>query len=89
MDKNKDNVSAMLELAFKNGLTLKPNSMFINESGLDFLAYFAEDEGGIPWVLRQPRRVDVVESTAYERRVLSLVKPRLPLAVTGLENSYG
>jgi len=81
MEKNKDHIHTMLELAFKYGLTLKPNTMLINESGLDFLAYFAEDEEGMPWVLRQPRRVDVVESAAYERRVLALVKPRLPLAV--------
>ncbi|WNC16011.1 macrolide 2'-phosphotransferase [Brevibacillus brevis] len=81
MEKNKDQVSTVLELAYKYGLILNRDSVLINESGLDFLASFAEDEEGMPWVLRLPRRDDVVESAAYEQRVLSLVKPRLPVAV--------
>ncbi|UVI29234.1 macrolide 2'-phosphotransferase [Paenibacillus spongiae] len=81
MEKNEDHVATVLELALKYGLSLNPDSVLINESGLDFLACFAEDEGGTPWVLRLPRRDDVVESASYERRVLSLVKPRLPVAV--------
>jgi macrolide phosphotransferase len=81
MKKNNEHEYTVLQLALKNGLTLKQDTMQMNESGLDFLACFAEDEEGTPWVVRLPRRDDVSTSAAYERRVLSLVKPRMPIAV--------
>lgn len=78
MEKNKDTV---LELALQYGLALKQDTVIMNESGLDFLACFAEDEEGTSWVIRLPRRKDAVASADYERQVLLLVKPRLSVAV--------
>lgn len=71
----------ILALAKKHGIELKPLSVKINESGLDFLAVFARSTDGASWVIRVPRRPDVVESAAYEKKVLDLIIDRLPVAV--------
>ena len=41
----------------------------------------AHDEEGVPWVVRTPRRLSVVEAARVEARVLRLVRPHLPVAV--------
>jgi len=71
----------IVALAGKHGLTLAPESVQLEESGADFLAAFADDTAGMPWVLRLPRRADVLPRAASEGRALALIRPRLPVAV--------
>ncbi|WP_308860238.1 phosphotransferase [Paenibacillus radicibacter] len=53
-----------------------------NESGLDFLAVFGKTiSDQVPWVLRVPRRQDVIDTAAYEKKVLDLVSKHLPVSV--------
>ncbi|MCY8643266.1 macrolide 2'-phosphotransferase [Bacillus haynesii] len=70
-----------LKLAEKHGLRLKRKHAEINESGMDFQVVFAEDEAGKRWVVRKPRRDDVIERAVYEGKVLKLLQNRLPAAV--------
>lgn len=70
----------IFELARRHGLDLS-GKMDINELGLDFRVVTAIDRSGIPWVLRFPRRPDVIEKIEREARVLSLLRPRTPFAV--------
>lgn len=67
--------------AQRHGLHLRSESVKWNESGMDFLAAFATDEAGVAWVLRTPRRPDVVEAAEREGRILGLVRPHLPVVV--------
>lgn len=71
----------VLELAKKHGLEVKENSLTFNESGLDFLAVFAEDQEGENWVLRIPRREDVVTGTLTEKKTLDLIAPFISVQV--------
>jgi|GEM_PF-387599 len=52
-----------------------------DQTGLDFLVVHAIDDDGQRWVVRAPRRDDVVASTIGEARVLRLVARHLPVAV--------
>ncbi|WP_239617689.1 macrolide 2'-phosphotransferase [Cohnella mopanensis] len=74
-------IERILDLARQNGLIIETASLEINESGLDFLALFGQADDGEAWVIREPRRSDVVVSAAYERNVLKLIKGNLPVAV--------
>ncbi|TSB45553.1 macrolide 2'-phosphotransferase [Alkalicoccobacillus porphyridii] len=62
-----------LQLAAKHNLQLKEGTLSMNESGLDFQAVFATDVGGHDWVLRIPRREDVVPRTKPEKLALDVV----------------
>lgn len=70
MSKDKKQV---IEIAKKHRLTLKEETMKFNESGLDFQVVIAQDVSGIEWVLRLPRRDDVMSKTKMEKQVLDLV----------------
>lgn len=72
--------TAITELALRHGIKLT-GPVEVNDIGLDFRAVFATDEAGIAWVLRTPRRPDVLPRAENESRVLGLVKDRLPVAV--------
>lgn len=74
MSKTKNEV---LEIAAKNGLILKEESLVFNESGLDFRAVFAVDEQENEWVLRIPRREDVMPRTKDEKKALDLVNENI------------
>ena len=63
----------VIEIAKKHNLILKEETMQFNESGLDFQVVFALDESGVDWVLRLPRREDVMPRTKVEKQVLDLV----------------
>ena len=63
----------VIEIAKKHNLILKEETMQFNESGLDFQVVFAQDESGIDWVLRLPRREDVMPRTRVEKQALDLV----------------
>ncbi|MGG4443329.1 macrolide 2'-phosphotransferase MphJ [Brevibacillus fortis] len=78
---SKNNVEQILSIAKNNGILVDPTTVKVNESGLDFLAIFASTIDGVPWVLRQPRRDDVIETARYEKKVLDLVSSQLSVEV--------
>ncbi|MCR8844561.1 macrolide 2'-phosphotransferase [Paenibacillus sp. SC116] len=81
-NENQDNrVEEMVALAEKHGIRLQSEEVEINESGMDFLVAFAVDTDGVKWVLRKPRRSDVLERADNEHRVLKLLQQQLPVAV--------
>jgi macrolide phosphotransferase len=53
----------------------------VNDIGLDFRVAFVADAEGGEWVLRLPRRPDVLPRAENEMRVLRLLRTRLPVAV--------
>lgn len=61
------------EITKKHNLILKEETMQFNESGLDFRVVIAQDESGTDWVLRLPRREDVMPRTRMEKHALDLV----------------
>ncbi|KFN02866.1 hypothetical protein D0U04_18705 [Bacillus clarus] len=75
------NIEGILKIAKKNGLQLNKKSAQLNESGMDFQVVFATDEKGVSWVLRKPRRADVIERGALEGKILELVQKYIPVAV--------
>jgi macrolide phosphotransferase len=81
MIKNIKSQQEILELAYQNGLAIEENSIQFNESGLDFQVVFATDAAGVRWVLRLPRREDVLQSVDQEKRTLELVAPSLSVEV--------
>lgn len=68
------------ELAQKHGLEL-PGEIEINDIGLDFKVAFTEDNDGISWVLRIPRRADVLPKAKQEYKTLEVVKKHLAAEV--------
>lgn len=66
-------IKQVIEIATKNNLMIKEETMQFNESGLDFQVVFAKDESGVDWTLRLPRREDVMPRTKVEKQVLDLV----------------
>ncbi|GIO22174.1 macrolide 2'-phosphotransferase [Oceanobacillus sp. J11TS1] len=71
----------VITLAAKYGLDLKEDSVKFNESGLDFLVAYAQDTAGTEWVLRIPRRDDVMGRTVDERKVLEVVHDHVSFQV--------
>jgi macrolide phosphotransferase len=71
----------VLELAQKNGLRIEEGSIQFNESGLDFQVVLAKDADGVQWILRLPRREDVLQSIAKEKQTLELIAPLLSVDV--------
>jgi macrolide phosphotransferase len=67
----------VLELSRRCGLSIQEDSLKFNESGLDFQVVLATDAEGERWVLRFPRREDVLPSIDKEKRTLDLVAPLL------------
>ncbi|MFC5734710.1 Mph(B) family macrolide 2'-phosphotransferase [Cytobacillus gottheilii] len=66
-------IKQVIEVTKKHHLLLKEETMKVNESGLDFQVVFAQDENGTEWVLRLPRREDVMPRTKAEKKALDLV----------------
>jgi macrolide phosphotransferase len=81
MIKNVKSRQEVLELAHKNGLTIEESSIQFNESGLDFQVVLATDVDGTRWILRLPRREDVLPSVDKEKRTLELIAPLLSVDV--------
>ncbi|MBW4606699.1 MAG: macrolide 2'-phosphotransferase [Hassallia sp. WJT32-NPBG1] len=73
--------NAVLELAHKHDLTIQEDSLQFNESGLDFQVVLATDSNGERWILRLPRRSDVLTSVDKEKRTLELIAPLLSVEV--------
>ncbi|APX32580.1 aminoglycoside phosphotransferase [Brachybacterium sp. P6-10-X1] len=71
----------LLALASAHGLELERSSIRTEEIGLDFRVAFGRGSDGADWVLRIPRRADVLARADVEGRLLALVAPRLDVAV--------
>lgn len=69
--------SDAIALAARHGLLLDESSVTITEAGLDFRVAMAADTDGVTWVLRIPRRPDVLERADEEARTLDVVRPAL------------
>ena len=52
----------------KYQLHIQPQTISLNESGLDFQVAFGKDKHGVEWVLRLPRRPDVYKRTKPENK---------------------
>ncbi|QDR83460.1 macrolide 2'-phosphotransferase [Sporomusa termitida] len=70
MGKTKEQVIDTVE---KYNIKLKDDTLVFNESGLDFQVVFATDHCGNEWVLRFPRRQDVIPRTKIEKNILDIV----------------
>lgn len=67
------NKQQAVEIAKGYGLKVKEDSITFNESGLDFKVAYAEDIKGNEWVLRFPRRDDVMKRTIVEKKTLDVI----------------
>jgi macrolide phosphotransferase len=76
-----NSVKGFLSAAREHGLLLNATSRDLDESGAEFLVMYAVDEHGVPWVLRTPRRADILARIEVENRALELVRSRLPVSV--------
>lgn len=74
MSKTKKDV---LEIIKKYQLEILEESLVFNESGLDFQVVFAKDVNGKEWVIRLPRREDVMQGTELEKKILDLVNEHI------------
>ena len=74
-------LDALLELASSHGLELEATTVRTEEIGLDFRVAIATATDGQDWVLRIPRRPDVLERAGIERELLRMVAPHLEIAV--------
>lgn len=74
-------VAELLGAARRQGLELVANSDTLDTMGLDFVVAHARDAQGTQWIVRSPRRPDVVAAARHEARVLALVKGRVGVAV--------
>ncbi|MBX0334230.1 macrolide 2'-phosphotransferase [Pontibacter sp. HSC-14F20] len=68
----------LVALAQQHGLRLQSETFNYNETGLDFQVIQALDEKQQPWILRLPRRPDVLPRAKNEHRVLQLLQGKLP-----------
>ena len=68
------------QLAKEHGLLLSEEMQF-NEMGIDFKVGFATDLDGKKWLLRIPRRENLGEQIATEKRILDLVSKHLSVEV--------
>lgn len=74
-------VSELRSLADRHGLLLSEQSLQVNELGLDYRVATGRDADGESWVLRVPRREDVVPKIEVEAAVLDLVASSVTAAV--------
>jgi macrolide phosphotransferase len=71
----------LLALATDHGLDLVADSLRTEEIGLDFRVAFARARDGQQWVLRIPRRPEVLSRAAIEGRLLTVLAPQLDVAI--------
>lgn len=74
-------LDALLALGSAHGLDLEGRTLRTEEIGLDFRVAIARAADGQDWVLRIPRRPEVLERAAVEGRLLRMVAPHLEIAV--------
>lgn len=75
-----DSQESVFEVARRHGLEVT-RLLNIEEVGLDFRVITAVDRAGLTWVLRQPRRPDMLDRIQREARALAYLGPRVPFAV--------
>lgn len=68
-----EKVEEVLDTAYKYGLELSEDSLNFENMGLDFQVVFAADISKQDWVLRLPRRKDVFQKIAQEKKVLDFI----------------
>ena len=73
--------TSITQLAAQHGLDPIPETITMNEVGLDFRVAIATAHNGERWVLRIPRRSDVMPRATTEGRLLQRVAPLLDVAV--------
>ncbi|MCF2571232.1 macrolide 2'-phosphotransferase [Brevibacterium sp. UCMA 11754] len=81
MPTDSSQTTTIRELASTHGLDIDPETINVNELGLDFQVAIAEAVDGQSWVLRIPRRPDVTDRAAVEGRFLRAIAPHLSVAV--------
>lgn len=74
-------VAGLVEAARRHGLRLTSEQDTLDETGLDFLVLHARDEDGVPWIVRAPRRPDVVAAARVEASALRVIAPRMAVRV--------
>lgn len=74
-------IQSLVDLAARNGLVIDPSSVELNEMGLDFRVGFATTENGQRWILRVPRRPEVMVRAKSEGAALAMLRRHLPIAV--------
>jgi macrolide phosphotransferase len=80
MTSSPDLTASIISLARQHNLELTQITD-INELGLDFRVATVIDSDGLEWILRIPRRPDVIKKIRHEAKVLSMLQPHLPFAV--------
>lgn len=80
-------LAAALESAASRGLSLRPGTAVLNDTGWDFRVVEVEDTEGSGWILRLPRRGHSADRIAVEAAVLAAVGPALPVAVPCWEHA--
>jgi macrolide phosphotransferase len=76
-----DVLDTALALAQRHGIELDATTLVREEAGLDFRVVMGATAAGERWVLRVPRRPDMLTQIEAEGRVLDLVATELPVAV--------
>ena len=71
----------IIKCAEKYQLHIQPQTIALNESGLDFQVAFGEDEQGVEWVLRLPRRPDVYKRTKSEKQTVDFLQKNVSFEV--------
>jgi len=79
LSESPSNPPSIVSLAASHGLELQPDSIRLEEAGLDFRVASAAASDGTEWVLRVPRRADVAAKLEEEARTLALIPPRVSL----------
>ncbi|WP_141735967.1 macrolide 2'-phosphotransferase [Oligoflexus tunisiensis] len=74
-------IPSLLQRAQSYGLKLITDKKEFDQSGLDFLVLNAQDENGVEWILRAPRRPNAYQGSINEAKILKLLGPRLSVAV--------
>jgi len=76
-----DVTGRIMSLAKAKGLELRPDSAVLDDNGWDFSVVHTIAVDGIAWVLRVPRRPEVVVAAAAEQRLLTLLQGRFTVAI--------
>lgn len=76
-----ERLTELLDAARHEGLQIVTSQSDFDETGLDFRVVRGDDEHGRSWIVRTPRRADVLRAARTEARVLELVARRVPVAV--------
>lgn len=75
------NPEEIVALAARHGLEIDPNTVRLNEAGLDYRVAHAREVTGAHWVLRIPRRPGLATGARDEALMLDLVRSRLEVTV--------